>query len=59
MVWRCKHLNTAVEIGKFSDPINEAFGVKTEAEEHQHHQQIIPATSRPDAKLSLNHWGYC
>ena len=29
---------TAVEIWNFSDPVNQAFGVKTEAE--QHHQQL-------------------
>ena len=42
-----KHFKTAVKIGNFSDPVNEAFGVKTEANENQHHQQIIPTISGP------------
>ena len=42
--WRKKHFKKAVKIGNFSDPVNGAFGVKTEAKE-QHHQQTLPTTS--------------
>ena len=44
-VWCRKHFKTAVKIGNFSDSVNEAFGVKTEAKEQQYHQQILPTTS--------------